>query len=210
MNLHEPAWVIFDHFSDGFFDALFDGSGFQNGPKMSSFGLFWHPKSIRKSTSFPDVEKVAPGCQNVSILDPPTFDFACKSNEKSTFSKIQLFRSEQPFRPQKSPKWIPNGTKIKGKIDKNQAKSAFDFWSLFYRFLMDFDLQFGSPGRAREPTFSHFFAPWGSRGPKTSPQESQRLPKPLFLMTFGPPRPSKPSFCHAFGPPRSAKTWDFS
>jgi len=97
MKPHELACVIFDHFSDGFFDALFDEFGLQNGLKMSSFGFFWHPKSIRKSTSFPDVEKVAPGCQNGSILDPPTFDFACKSNEKSTFSEIQLFRSEHRF-----------------------------------------------------------------------------------------------------------------
>ena len=62
---------------------LFMRFGLQNGPQISSFGFplchFGHLKSIRKSTSFPNVKKVTHGGQNVSISDPPTFIFALKT-----------------------------------------------------------------------------------------------------------------------------------
>ena len=67
--------------------------GAQNGPQNSPFGLplhhFCHPKSIRKSMSFLDVEKVVHGRENVSFWVPETLIFALKTNTKIN---ISLFR----------------------------------------------------------------------------------------------------------------------
>ena len=43
------------------------------------------------------------------------------------------------------------------KTPKNSKKTMPKSTSIFYRFLVDFGLQFGSPGRAHEPTFWHPF-----------------------------------------------------
>ena len=158
--------------------------GFQNESNMSSLSVLlasnWHPKSTKKINLVSNVEKVAPGSQNVSIWDPPTFDFALKTHENHTFRKFNFFSPSDLLDPKSHQNELQMAPKSSQKSIKIDTRYAFDFRTHFYRFFVDFGLPKGSPGRAHEPPFSHFFASWDPGAPRTPPKSPQDPPNHHF------------------------------
>ena len=183
--------------------------GAQNGPKNSPLGLplhhFCHPKSIRKSMSFFDVEKVVHGRQKVSFWVPETLIFALKNNTKTTFSKIQLFRSERPRRHQKSPNAPPkgsqNGPKSGAKIEKNGAKITFEYGGRFLSIFDGFWGPFWGSGSVPRTSIFGLFLLLGSKRSQDLPPRAPETPQTLILGDFWPPRTPKSMIFHAFEVP---------
>ena len=95
------ARSIFDLDFGSIFDLILEPKWSQN---ELLFGHFWHQKSMKKSTPFPDVQKVAPGTKNDDIWAPPTRKIIKKRQVLYGYFENQLFPSECPLGSKKSPK----------------------------------------------------------------------------------------------------------
>ena len=148
----------------------------KNEPIWQLFSSFWLPKSIRKSTSFPNVEKVPHGCQIVSIWDPPTCILALKTNIKTTFSKNRLFRFERPLRHQKSPKRSPKGSQNGANIAPNVKKTRLESHSIFDHMFWDFWWILASILKAPGRSTNHLFLTFSPLGPPVVPRPPPESP----------------------------------
>ena len=89
--------------------------GLKNTSKSLPFGSLFVTFGIQNRSENHLVSKrrkSGPRMPKCLDLGPADLHFALKTNIKTTFSKNQLVRSERAFRHQKSPKVLPNGSKI--------------------------------------------------------------------------------------------------
>ena len=93
----------------------------------------------------------------MTFWSPDTLKIIKKRQENIGSRENRTCRSERPFGSKKYQKMLKHEPKMEPKMDpktnnivqKTMPKSA----SIFDRLLVDFGLQKGSPGRAREPPF---------------------------------------------------------
>ena len=88
-----------------------------------------------------DVTQVFPGSHKVAISDTPTFHFPCKTEGKTTFLQIRVFRPVLHFPCPKSSKMSPKACQ---KSSQNPQKCFQKRCHNLRRFFMQFLLHFGS------------------------------------------------------------------